>query len=71
MSTSDAVTSRRLEPQVRASQAEAELAGVRSTPTLYMNGRLLKLPANSRAWLEFTLEDEEEWMRNKGKWDKD
>jgi protein-disulfide isomerase len=67
----DAVTSRRLEPQVRASQTEAELDGVRSTPTLYMNGRLLSLPANNRAWLEFALEDEEEWMRNKGKWDRD
>ena len=67
----DAVTSRRLEPQVRASQTEAEVAGVRSTPTLYMNGRLLSLPANTRAWLEFTLQDEEEWIRNKGKWDRD
>ncbi len=67
----DAVTSRRLEPQVRASQAEAGLAGVRGTPTLYMNGRLLRLPANTRAWLDFTLEDEEEWIRNKGKWDRD
>jgi protein-disulfide isomerase len=67
----DAVTSRRLEPQVRASQTEAELAGVRATPTLYMNGRQLSLPANTRAWLEFTLEDEEEWIRNKGKWDRD
>ena len=67
----DAVTSRRLEPQVRASQAEASLAGVHGTPTLFMNGRLLSLPANNAAWLEFTLEDEEEWLRNKGKWDKD
>ncbi len=67
----DAVTSRRLEPQVRASQTAAELAGVRATPTLFMNGRLLALPANTRAWLEFTLEDEEEWLRNKGKWDRD
>jgi protein-disulfide isomerase len=67
----DAVTSRRLEAQVRASQTEASLAGVHSTPTLFMNGRLLSLPANERAWLEFTLEDEEEWMRNRGKWDKE
>jgi len=67
----DAVTSRRFEPQVRASQAEASLAGVHATPTVFMNGRLLSLPANDAAWLEFTLEDEEEWMRNKGKWDKD
>jgi protein-disulfide isomerase len=67
----DAVTSRRFEPQVRASQAEASLAGVHGTPTLYMNGRLLSLPANNATWLEFTLEDEEEWIRNKGKWDRD
>jgi protein-disulfide isomerase len=67
----DAVASRRLEQQVRASQTEASLAGVHSTPTLYMNGRLLSLPANNATWLEFALEDEEEWMRNKGRWDRD
>ncbi len=67
----DAVTSRRFEQQVRTSQAEASLAGVHATPTLYMNGRLLSLPANNARWLEFTLQDEEEWMRNKGKWDRD
>jgi protein-disulfide isomerase len=67
----DAVTSRRLEQRVRASKAEASLAGVRGTPTLYMNGRLLQLPENSGAWLEFALEDEEEWIQNGGKWAKD
>ncbi len=67
----DAVTSRRFEQQVRTSQAEASLAGVHATPTLFMNGRLLSLPANNATWLEFTLQDEEEWMRNKGKWDRD
>jgi len=67
----DAVTSRRFEEQVRASQAEANLAGVHSTPTLFLNGRLLSLPANDATWLQFTLEDEEEWMRNRGKWDRD
>jgi predicted DsbA family dithiol-disulfide isomerase len=67
----DAVTSRRFEKQVRASQSEGRLADVHGTPTLYMNGRLLSLPANDSTWLEFTLEDEEEWIRNKGKWDRD
>jgi protein-disulfide isomerase len=67
----DAVTSHRFEQQVRASQAEASSAGVNSTPTLFMNGRRLFLPANSATWLEFTLEDEEEWLRNQGKWDRD
>lgn len=67
----DAVTSRRFEPQVRASQNEARMAGVNGTPTLYMNGRLLDLPAKTAAWLEFALQDEEEWIRNKGKWDRD
>ncbi len=67
----DAVTSRRFEPAVRASQNEARLAGVHSTPTVYMNGRLLQLPENNAAWLQFALEDEEEWIRNGGKWDKD
>ncbi len=36
-----------------------------------MKAGRLSLPALDAAWLEFTLEDEEEWMRNKGKWDKD
>ncbi len=67
----DAVTSRRLEPKVRASQTQARLAGVRGTPTLYMNGRLLSLPDHTAAWLEFALQDEEEWLRNGGKWDRD
>ena len=65
------MTSRRFEPQVRASQNEARMAGVNGTPTLYMNGRLLDLPAKTAAWLEFALQDEEEWIRNKGKWDRD
>jgi len=67
----DAVTSRRLLGKVRASQTEGQLAGVRGTPTLFMNGRRLTLPEHSAAWLEFALEDEEEWLRNKGGWDRD
>lgn len=67
----DAVTSRRLLPRVRASQEEARAAGVRGTPTLFMNGRLLELPDNGPAWLEFALEDEEEWLQGGGRWARD
>ncbi len=67
----DAVTSRRLLPRVRASQEEGRAAGVRGTPTLFMNGRMLELPDNGPAWLEFALEDEEEWLQNGGRWAKD
>jgi protein-disulfide isomerase len=67
----DAVTSRRLLPRVRASQEEARAAGVRGTPTLFMNGRLLELPDNGPAWLQFALEDEEEWLQTGGRWSKD
>jgi thiol-disulfide isomerase/thioredoxin len=67
----DAVTSRRLLPRVRASQEEGRVSGVRGTPTLFMNGRLLELPDHNATWLEFTLEDEEEWLENKGQWAKD
>jgi len=67
----EAITSRRDEARIRASQAEANLAGVHSTPTLFLNGRLIDLPERTQSWLDFTLEDEEEWMRNKGRWDRD
>jgi protein-disulfide isomerase len=67
----DAVTSRKQESRVMASQSEGFKAGVRATPTLFVNGRKVELPEINAAWLEFTLEDEEEWLRNKGSWAKD
>ena len=67
----DALLARTMEARVRASQTEANGVGVRSTPTLFLDGRRLELPALTAAWLAFTLEDEEEWIANQGKWARD
>ncbi|HVO20351.1 MAG TPA: thioredoxin domain-containing protein [Anaeromyxobacter sp.] len=67
----DEVASRRLEARIRKVQDEGRSVGVRGTPTLFMNGRLLDLPENSTTWLEFTLQDEEEWLQNHGGWARD
>jgi protein-disulfide isomerase len=45
-------------------------AGVRATPSLFFNGRLLTLPVKVE-YLAFTAEDELEWLRNGGAWDKE
>jgi protein-disulfide isomerase len=66
----EAVTSRRAEARVRASISEGVKAGVDGTPTLFLDGRRLALPALSPEWLQFTLEDELEWRKRKG-WEKD
>jgi protein-disulfide isomerase len=52
--------------KVEGSMAEARGAGILGTPTLFFDGRMLKLPDFSEPWLEFTLEDEEEWVANGG-----
>jgi protein-disulfide isomerase len=57
-------------PKVRASQAEARAAGIKGTPTLFLNGRMLVLMDYSDEGLEFTLQDEEEWVKHGG-WSKD
>lgn len=57
-------------PKIRASQAEARDAGIKGTPTLFLNGRMLVLMDYSDEGLEFTLQDEEEWARFGG-WQKD
>jgi protein-disulfide isomerase len=57
-------------PKVRASQAEARAAGIKGTPTLFLNGRMLVLMDYSDEGLEFTLQDEEEWVKHGG-WDRD
>ncbi len=67
----DALLARTMEARVRASQTEANGVGVRSTPALFLNGRRLELPELSAAWLAFTLEDEEEWIANRGRWARD
>jgi protein-disulfide isomerase len=42
-------------------------AGVDSTPTLYVNGRKLNLALTADT-LERTLQDEMEWISNRGRW---
>ena len=45
-------------------------AGVRATPTLFYNGRQYALPLKPE-FLVFSAQDEEEWQRNKGGWEKE
>jgi protein-disulfide isomerase len=61
-----ALKAERYVPRVRASMAEARAAGIRGTPTLFFNGRMLRVGDFSDGFLEFTLRDEEEWTRNGG-----
>lgn len=68
-----ALAKSRDEARIAASQAEARTAGLRGTPTLYVNGRRLDLPGGPAQMYELlatTLEDEEEWTR-KERWDTD
>lgn len=53
-------------PRIRASMAEARAAGLTGTPTLFINGRMHRGPSFSEPDLEFTLEDEEEWVKHGG-----
>lgn len=57
-------------PRILASQAEARTAGIRGTPTIFLDGRMLLLSDFSEEGLEQTLQDEEEWLRDGG-WAKD
>jgi protein-disulfide isomerase len=63
-----AIESQRYLPRVRASQAEARAAGLRGTPTIYLQGR--KLLDLSEFMMEFALQDEEEWQKSGG-WGRD
>lgn len=54
--------------RIQASQLEARNAGLRGTPTLFMNGRLLT--DLSEEGLEQALRDEEEWQQHRG-WARD
>lgn len=62
-----ALTSQALRARIAGSMAEGRSAGMKGTPTLFLNGRRLALPDLG---LDFTLEDEEEWTRHGG-WAKD
>jgi predicted DsbA family dithiol-disulfide isomerase len=57
-------------PRVRTAQAAARAAGIRGTPTLFLNGRMLVVPDYSEPALEDALADEEEWVQHGG-WARD
>lgn len=50
--------------------AEASAAGLKATPTFYLNGRQLTLPVKQE-YLLFSIEDELEWLRGGGAWEKE
>ena len=60
----------RFDPIIEKQKNEGAAAGVRATPTLFFNGRQHTLPLKSE-FLIFSAQDEEEWQRNKGGWDKE
>jgi protein-disulfide isomerase len=62
----DAIAEKRYLPKLRDAQAEARAAGLRGTPTLYVDGRMLTLTDFSEEGLEHTLADEEEWRMHRG-----
>jgi len=66
----DALGDGRYVPKIRASQAEAREAGIKGTPSLFLNGRPLVLMDYSEEGLELTLQDEEEWAKHGG-WERD
>jgi predicted DsbA family dithiol-disulfide isomerase len=65
-----ALADERYLPRIRTAQAAARNAGVRGTPTLYLNGRPIVIPDYSEAALEDALADEEEWVAHGG-WARD
>jgi protein-disulfide isomerase len=65
----EALASKKFRPRILASQAEARIAGLTGTPTLFINGRRHVLDWSDET-LEQMLVEEEEWMKNKG-WKKD
>jgi protein-disulfide isomerase len=60
----------RFDPTVEKHRKEGMAAGVNATPTLFFNGRQYTLPIKQE-FLVFSAQDEDEWQRNKGGWDKD
>jgi len=61
-----ALQEQRFRPRVQEAQSEARRAGLLGTPTLYVNGRRHVIPDFSDTILDFTLDDEEEWMKAGG-----
>jgi len=60
----------RFDPVVEKHKKEGLAAGVNATPTLFFNGRQYTLLIKQE-FLVFSAQDEDEWQRNKGGWDKD
>jgi protein-disulfide isomerase len=60
----------KFEPVIERQIKEGEVAGVQATPSLFVNGRLHSLPVKLEYLLR-SVEDEREWQRNGGAWDKD
>lgn len=75
----DALASKRFRPRIFASSAEGKAAGILGTPTIFVNGRRLDLALGSArdpfeylGWaLDFTMQDEEEWVAHGGAWARD
>ncbi len=65
----DALATQKYLAKVRGSQAEARAAGLRGTPTLYLDGRRHALDFAVES-LERSLADEEEWQQHHG-WERD
>jgi protein-disulfide isomerase len=59
----------KFDPVIEAHKAEGNAAGIRATPSIYVNGRLFTLP-HKLDYLLFTVDDELEWQRAGG-WEKD
>jgi protein-disulfide isomerase len=60
----------KFEPVIDRQIKEGVAADVQSTPSLFVNGRLHSLPIKLEYLLR-SVEDEREWQRNGGGWDKD
>jgi len=60
----------RFDAVIERQRLEGTDAGVRATPTLFFNGRQFNLPLKQE-YLVFSVQDEDEWQRNRGGWDKD
>jgi protein-disulfide isomerase len=60
----------RFDPVIDRQKQEGIAAGVRATPTLFFNGRRFTLPLKYD-FLVFSAQDDDEWQRNGGGWDKD
>jgi protein-disulfide isomerase len=60
----------KFDPVIEKQKKEGMDAGVRATPTLFFNGRQFTLPLKPE-FLVFSAQDEEEWQRNKGAWEKE